>query len=224
VVNSAFEYYGYDRQIAKLAGRLGVYVLDARTGQSFQVTRRQGYHPFWLNRSTVGWGHSKYEDGEPGVFMARASRQARARRIGRLEGIHRTLPGSDGRILAYVGFPEYKKWTWIDPDGGRGAPAAAFEGMSSWEMPRKGVRDQCLQQAGGARIEEHAEHGYVVVTGTGSWVPGDMPLFTFREGYGQTQVGKPVRPCLSPDGKWIAYLGNPGGTTSYELQIAALPQ
>ena len=223
VVNAAYSYYGHDEAIARHRDSLGIWVLGTG-GERMHVFGGQGYHPFWLGKDNVGWGHSRYEDGEPGLYTAPARPQAPVRRIGRLEGIHRTLLARDGRVLAYVGFPEYERWSLIDPDTGAVEPIGELREVSSWKTPDKYARSQCRQQVGGARLIGVAEHGFVLQRAGQRWGLSPQGLFQFSGRSGQSG---PVRACLSPDGRWVALLsGPPQGAGGYaaELRIAAVPR
>ncbi|MBN2498473.1 MAG: hypothetical protein JXR96_28035 [Deltaproteobacteria bacterium] len=221
VVNSAYEYYGHDDRIRQLADKLGIYVLDSRSGRSLQVFRGQGYHPFWFSTSAVGWCHSEYEDGKPGLYEAPVQHLARARRIGAWKGVHRSLLAKDGNVLAYVGFPEDKGWSRIERRSGGLVKLPELGGVSSWDDPAGFYRDQCLQRAGSAALEARGSDALALVRTGVSYALGERPLFQFRGDYGRGS-GQAVRACLSPDGRNVAYLVS-GEHTEIELHIARVP-
>ncbi|MBW2701636.1 MAG: hypothetical protein JRF33_12540 [Deltaproteobacteria bacterium] len=222
LANASYEYYGYDAEIRSHAEKLGIWILDAYMGQSTRVFDGQGYHPFWLGNQSVGWGHSKYEDGPPGLFVAAARGMAPVRRIGTLAGVHRTAAGRNGKILVYVGWPEYKRWGYVDPDSGAFAPLPALEKVSSWKTPKNLIEDQCLQTQGDIKLTRDGKFGVLLEVGGRRFRLATEPLFRFSGDYG-SGAAKAVSACLSPSGEHVAYLVNAGRAKS-ELRIAAIPR
>jgi hypothetical protein len=219
VANAAYEYFGHEGEVDALTGRLGVWLLEAGRGAT-HVFAGQAYHPFWLSAHEVGWGVSEYEQGSKGIWLAPARASARPRRVGKLQGVHRTLLARDGRILAYVGFPEYLRWIKVDPKSGRHVGVLELEGRSSWDDPAGQYVDQCLARAGAAALVDDPEHGFLVQVGGRRYRLGDRPLFR----YSYESGSGPVRPCLSRDGLQVAFFlqGAPGEGT-LELRIARVP-
>lgn len=213
VANAAFEYYGHDDEIQGLGGKLGIWVLDALSGQATHVFSGQGYHPFWFSAGAVGWGHSEYEDGPPGIFTAPVAPRSKPRRIGELKGVHRTLLGKDGRVLAYVGFPEYMRWVLVDPVSGLHQLQHALADVGSWDDPAGHYQDQCLQQTPGAKLVADDRMGFRLQVGAKGYALGADPIMTVSGDGGSG----PVRACLAPDGSKVAFLA--GG----ELRIASVP-
>ena len=118
VANAAYEYYGFRREVSRNKSGLGVYVVTLKTGRSKRIHTDQGYHPLWINNNTVAWGHSPYEDGTPGLYVADLRRN-KVKRLGKYKGVYHTLFSSKRRILFYSGWPEYKRWVLADVRTGR---------------------------------------------------------------------------------------------------------
>lgn len=223
VVNSAYEYFGHDDEIRRNAAGLGIYVIDGATKATTHVYASQGYHPFWLNSSTVGWGHSVYEDGREGIYVAQVAQNSQPQKVGSFRGVHRTLLAKGGGILAYIGFPEGLDWVVVDPSTGQSRAIAALASVSSWGAPAGHYHDQCPQKAGGTQL----------VSSTGPSVVGvalrskgrtyrlsSGPLHTYSGYGGGSGV---IRPCLSFNGRHVAFLTPTQGIGDFALNIARVP-
>ncbi len=232
VVNAAYEYFGFDRDILQDLTRLGLYVVDVHKGKVSHVVNRQAYHPFWLDNHTLGWGHSPYEKGAPGIFLHKlASPPNTIHQVGSVRGVYHTCAGNShlrstkGKILFWNGFPESKEtWMLADPRTGRVAPAPAVHGKpNSWDMPSPLSNEQCLQKVGNVSVT--VTHGRVRLTigRRKRTLPGTVPIYSNDQCY----VGKKVcsgylRACLSPDGTHLAYLTVPPGAV--RARLAKQPQ
>ncbi len=217
VANAAHEYYGHDGEIAQAGRLLGVWLLTP-SGEPTQVFSGQAYHPFWLDTNQVGWGVSEYEQGQKGIWIAPARAGGKPRRLGKLQGVHRTLLARDGRVLAYVGFPEYLRWVRVDPRSGNHLGAGGLAAVGSWDDPAGHYQDQCLARAGAASLASDPEHGFVLEVRGARHRLAERPLFR----YGYESGAGPVRPCLSPDGSLVAFFLH-GEGTPVELRIARVP-
>lgn len=246
--NAAFEYFGFRNERAQHGGKLGVFVLEVARGKIRRLTTNQGYHPLWLSSTRVAWGHSPYEHGKPGLYVARLQRRGKPRikRIGKFKGVYHTLPGKKGRVVFYSGWPEYKRWVWVKPPSSKThklkvkvakkkpprrppskkgyyrRPRRAL----SWKIP-KAVKDQCLQKAGGASVAVDAS-GNIQLTTPSQTVQIPQKAYIFHN-YGRSRCSVsghcgPVRPCLSPKGKHLAYFSYKQNRSTYNLHVIEVPK
>lgn len=229
VVNSAYTYYGWDEQLEAHQHEVGVYVVDPAKSSFVKVGHEPGYHPLWLDDSTVAWGHSPYEYGEAGLYTSPADRRE-IRRVGQMEGVYHTLAGPTGEVVFWSGFPEDMGWSTIDVATGsprtldkpRGVSKADYK--NSWTRPSGSFVDQCQ---GTTRRAPR-------VNFEGVWAvhpPDGAPIRLAGQPYVYDDIGgapkmpapeSVVAPCVSPDGKKIAWITKGREKGDVVLQIKEL--
>ena len=201
-VSAAYRYYGDESNLEQNRASLGVYVVDAASGRKLKLSTEQGYHPLWLDASTVAWGLSHYEDGTPGIFVSGADAPAPVR-LGSIQSAHHTRLAKGGGVL------------FFDPDGGWSvadratgkATAIAGSERDSWHAPDDRVVDQCLQKSGDARLVKGATdaEGWMLQVGVVRSALSPQPyIFGAGDDFLPPEHRGPVRGCLSPDGKQVA--------------------
>jgi len=225
-VNSAFEYYGFRRQLLKYRKHLGVYVVDLARRKTIRVTPNQGYHPLWLSKTRLAWGHSPYEAGKPGLFLASVTKRAgRVKRLGTYKGVYTTLLAKNGNILFYSGFPEYKRWVYANPR--TGAVRATGQGGTSfgagWSPPKALWKSQCLQKVGKTVASVNATTTrYLLKTANKSLLlPGKPYRYRSAGAMGCRTTGTcgGVLPCVAPNGKRVAYFTQTATTGVFQLNV-----
>lgn len=224
-VSASYTYFGHEQAISSHRSELGIWVVDAESGQKRRISREQGYHPLWLDNASVAWGHSPYEDGQGGLFVGMAD-DLSVRRIGTMEGVYHTLPAKEGGILYWSGWPEDRGWTLADPASGRLSSAGVGEDVGSWQVPRAKVTSQCLQQVGKTRLmaTRSGDKPHWVVQVGEQRHPLSVKPYVFGEDEFAPEGHKGmVRPCLSPDGKKVAFFVA-GEDESFGLRIGTIPQ
>lgn len=217
VVNSAYEYFGYDSDIRQDLKELGLYLVDVRSGKvSHVISGRQAYHPFWLDNRTLGWGHSVYEKGKAGIFLHKLGSPANtASRVGSVRGVYNTamgsrlLPSTKGKILFWNGFPD-GGYTWMlaDPKTGRVTTAPAVHGKpNSWVVPQALAENQCPQKVGKVAVRVLSDQVQVHVGRKRTTLPGTVPAYSNGQcaAPGTNVCSGSLRACLSPDGTRVAY-------------------
>lgn len=229
VVNAAYTYYGWRDQIEEHEHELGVYVVDPAKSSFVKVGAESGYHPLWLDPSTVAWGHSPYEHGAAGLYTSPADRRE-ITRIGLMEGVYHTLPAKEGGVLFWSGFPEDMGWASIEPAAQSPRSVPRPKGMSredfknSWKRPPGAFIDQCAATGPGApRV--NFEGVWVVHSAGGEKMPLAGRPYVFDYEGGPPKLPAPesvVAPCLSPDGAWVAWLTHGGEKGDVVLQIKRL--
>lgn len=236
-VASAFEYYGFGQIPKQLTGHTGIYVVDPAARSHWRVSTDQGYHPVWVDKDTLAWGHSPYEAGTPGLYVAALKgMQSSVRQVGTWKGVYHTGLATRGkRIVFFSGFPEYKGWVQVDlktaaltPLAGAGA---AGKGADSWVPPKGAMVSQCLQRAGGARAGISASGSFLLETRSQNVnVPSPPFLFYNYNGSGTgTSCDKAghcgaVLPCLSPRGDSMAYVSPGGAKGVYTVTVMPVPR
>jgi hypothetical protein len=231
-VASAFEYYGFSQRARRYRAHTGIYVVDPQRRTHRKVSKGQGYHPLWLDKRTVAWGHSPYELGTAGLYVARLSKRgARVRRVGTFKGVYHTRRANKGRaVVMYSGFPEYKRWVRVSLKTGTftAVPGAA---RNSWNAPAKAVRSQCRQKVGAVRARITAGGRYLVETASQNVpVPGKAyQFYNYNRGGGRSSCSRkghcgPVKPCLSPNGRWLAYVTPAGPAGRFALRVMRIPK
>ena len=239
VINSAFDYCcGYEEQQNTFKEDLGVYTLDLK-GKARQVHSEQGYHPFWHNNQTLGWGNSPYEEGKEGLFLLDISQKKNIpKQVGISRGVYHTLPAINGKILFYSGFPERQGWTFADPETGA-ITSSDFKG-DSWQIPKKLISDQCPQTVGNRKIRINDDFYYELTVGKKSTIVTKTPFMvgthtcpgieTENPNENEWDEGEtegdcyPVRACLSPDGNHLAFLEQGASRWEYIVKIIAVSQ
>lgn len=234
-VASAFEYWGFESVPKQLTGHTGIYVVDPAARTQWRVSTDQGYHPTWVDKNTLAWGHSPYEDGTPGLYVATLQgMKSSVRRVGAWKGVYHTgLATRGGRVVFFSGFPESKGWVQADLRTGTLTPVvgASTKGVTSWTPPQGTMASQCLQQAGGARAGVTPSGAFLLETRSQTVQIPDAP-FTFynyngsgrRTSCAVTGHCGAVLPCLSPRGDRVAYVSPGGATGTFTLTVMAVPR
>jgi len=220
--NSAYAAAGsladYDPGYQAVEGTLGVYVANATDGLVTRVSE-QRYHPAWVNDETVVSACTPWDTCESGVHLTSLAGVSDA--LSSMAAMH-TLPGSDSSHFYFFDADAYQ-WSryTLDPVGIEGAVST----NGSWDPPSE-AGDQCVQQVGDTRVSVQAGLGLFVQVGDGAAVRIDpSPPFIF-EGPGYYVAGiddphsGPIEPCLSPDGRRVAYVAR--GATGVSLHILDL--
>ncbi|HHO49819.1 MAG TPA: hypothetical protein ENK18_02860 [Deltaproteobacteria bacterium] len=223
-VSASYTYFGHEAAISSHRSELGIWVVDATSGEKRRISNEQGYHPIWLDDATVAWGHSPYEDGDDGLFVGMAD-ELSVRRIGTMEGVYHTLPAKEGGVLYWSGWPEEQGWMIADPATGLLSSAGVGAGVTSWQVPRNKVKSQCLQQVGKTRLmaSRSGDEPHWVIQSGGERHPLSMKPYVFGEDeFAPDEHKGMVRPCLSPDGKKVAFFVAGEGET-FGLRIGAVP-
>jgi hypothetical protein len=245
--NAAYEYYGFRSEVSRNKSGLGVYVVTLKTGRSKRITANQGYHPLWINNNTVAWGHSPYEDGTPGLYIADLRRN-KVKRLGKYKGVYHTLFSTKRRILFYSGWPEYKRWVLADVRTGRlkkvrvkrrrrrrppARPPSAKgswvtpPGVSSWAPPAGKFKSQCLQKVGKVTAGASKARGVWLVTKTQTVQLAPNAYMFYNYGGSRCSVGAvhcgAVKPCVSPNGRYVAFPTHAASTGNYQLNILPVP-
>ncbi len=231
VVNSAYEYFGFDREILHHLSDLGLYVISVRNGKVEHIIDRQAYHPFWIDDDTVGWGHSPYEKGPAGIFFHRMSSAKNILlQVGSVRGVYNTamgnpkLPSTKGKVLFWNGFPDGNdKWMLADPKMGTVTPAPAVHGQpDSWQVPRPLAQNQCLQKVGKTSVKIVSGRVRLTVGRKNRTLPGRALFYSNGQcSAAGRRCSNYIKPCLSPDGRWVAYFT--AGAPRPRNRIAAGP-
>jgi hypothetical protein len=231
-VASAYEYFGFGRLAKQHRATTGIYVVNPSRRKHRRVSRDQGYHPLWLDKRTVAWGHSPYELGTAGLYVARLSKRgARIRRVGTFKGVYHTRRAKSGRrVVMYSGFPEYKRWVTVNLKTGSFKPIPGGS-RDSWSAPAKAVRSQCLQKMGKVRARVTTTGRFHLETASQNVpLPGTPFTFYNYNGSGRRRSCSrrghcgPVKPCLSPNGRWLAYVTQGSTTGRFRLRVVKVPR
>lgn len=233
--NAAFEYFGFDDEERANRGSLGVFVADMNNGRISRVTTTQGFHPLWLSNTRLAWGNSPYEKGSEGLYTTELKQKGKPKitRIGMLKGVYHTLPARKDGILMYSGFPEYNHWVRVDPKTEKAVqiktPATQGSQSLSWEKPAGLFQDQCLQQAGKISVYVDRNDGRIFLTTENSTLEMENTSFMFWNygTQGSCSVSGhcgPVRACLSPKGRYLAYFSSTGKKGEYMLHVLPVPK
>lgn len=217
VVNSGYHYYGEEGLLQAHADEQGIHVIDAQNGSHRHLHDQQGYHPFWLDDDTVGWAHSKYEEGSPGLYTADVGAKAKATRHGTFEGVHNAYRGKEGGIVMYLGWPDSEGWVVYDPETDKRKP---LDRSSSWTPPED-AEDQCLQKVGQVSVTTSAS-GLQIDVG-GEKIEHKAPVFSYTYSGCTGEHCGPVSACLSPNGRYVAYFKAGKEQASYTVEVLALP-
>ncbi|MDI1451797.1 hypothetical protein [Polyangium sp. 6x1] len=187
-------------------GQAGIDVVHAETGKRTRVHEGPGYHPVWISEDRMAFGCSTYEcdDAGQGIYLLDVGKRARRALT---HGAYHTRAGKDGGVIFFSGFPEYEGWMSWDLRSPK--PKRISGPESSWQAPTAPLADQCPAKVGERRVEQRDDQVFVIDTATGSrhavlsappwnlaW-PGDRGA---------------IQPCLSPDGRFVVYFSQRGGT------------
>lgn len=238
--NASYEYYGFDNLVKTHKKNLGVYLATVATGKVNRITDQQGYHPLWIDKSTLAWGHSPYEDGTAGLYVSDIKKR-KVKRLGKYKGVYNTRAYSTKKILFYSGWPEYKKWVLADVRTGKITPyrvktkarpparppssKGSAASSASWTPPA-GAINQCRQKVGKITAGASTSSGIWVVTKNQSLRLAPTAYLFYNYGSRRCSVGfkhcGAVQPCISPDGRHIAFVTFTATTGVFELTVAPL--
>lgn len=236
LASAAYEHESHGDRIGDTS-QLGLHLVEIASGQASREIAGGAFHPVWLDDSAFAWSLGSWEarDGqEPGLYWFDGAKH-RANDP-ESEGPSRDLSAlralEGGRLLVWADYSHAAPGWWVfEPRGERWErwegeaeePPEDSWGSGAWYPP---VPDpQCLDRAGGARIEitgeafEVERNGEVVARGQ---------LYPYRYAGGgegpcsDPAMCGPVAPCLSPRGTHVAWAA-PGDAASWTLQIRALP-
>ncbi|MBU0549855.1 hypothetical protein KKF91_06060 [Myxococcota bacterium] len=203
-----------------------VKVLEVESVKVTQLSKVQGYHPFFIDDDTVVWGHSQYEEpGEPGLFKSKVSAPS-VERITALKGVNHTLPAKNGQILLFSGWPDNNDWIFVNPQTyaitPHPIPVAKGEWIKSWDYPKELVKDICIQKVGDVSVKTDLNAISVTLAGKEIKLAGKPYRYEY-DGADAHHKG-PVKACLSPDGRHVAYFadGPRGDQSEYTLKVVKL--
>ncbi|MEO1173719.1 MAG: hypothetical protein AAFX94_16960, partial [Myxococcota bacterium] len=217
LVNTAYEYFGHEASLARYKNELGVYVVDADTGEGSHVYRGTALHPIWLADDQIAWGSSTYEANEDaGLYVARLEDGvATPRRVAGVEkGVHHVAPGvSGGALFVEVDWSKPAEWKRYDPSADETFVVARAN--DTWVPPAKHVDSQCRTELGG-RVAIGDGEGIRIKDSDGSLVPvsdeapyrynvGDWVCDGPNQGVQSGQCAY-TPACFSPDGNRLAVL------------------
>ncbi|MDY0002424.1 MAG: hypothetical protein RBU30_14105 [Polyangia bacterium] len=234
-VASSFEYWGFGNVPKQLTGHTGIYVVDPAARTQWRVSTDQGYHPVWVDKNTLAWGHSPYEDGAPGLYVATLQgMNSSVRRVGTWKGVYHTgLASRGGRVVFFSGFPEDKGWVQADLKTGNLTPltGATAKGVDSWAPPKGAMTSQCLQQAGTAKTGVTPAGAFLLETRSQNVQIPDQPFLFYnyngsgnRASCAKTGHCGAVLPCLSPRGDRLAYVSPGGAAGTYTVTVMPVPR
>ena len=220
-VNAAFEYWTDFETLERYESSLGIYVLNLDAKQARHLHKEAGFHPLWVDDETVAWGNSLWNEGTSGVFIGELNGEVR--RLVEDVWVFFTLPSiNPGKVLFLT------EGSWYDVDVKTGVtslvgPAVGDEFDLVWNGPTDMVADQCLQEVGDTSVAAEDDK-YVVSAGRRRYETAHAP-FVFKHDWSCGEEGAcgPVKACLSPDGKRLAYVTpSYNGYTLYVVKIPRL--
>ncbi|MEM6730632.1 MAG: hypothetical protein AAF658_03700 [Myxococcota bacterium] len=226
LANSAYEYFGFEKELERDEDELGVFVIDVETGKRTRVWRQQAYHPVWMSRDQIAWGISNYETSEEsaGLYVGTFDgNDVAVRRVERApRAVFNTRPGKSGGVVYFANFwtPE-AGWYRYDPREDRVSSVATVgekEG-ASWDPPSQHVGDGCVQSVGETRVRVDGEGVYVndervAETPSMSFEPQGAACEELENHCGY------IQPCLSPDAKRLAIVR--AGERRGELRVEVM--
>ena len=220
VVNAAFEYFIAMETMERYESSLGIHVLDLKTKETRRLHREAGFHPLWVDHDTVAWGNSIWNEGPSGVYIGDLS--GKVSRLVEDEWVFFTLPSINPGKILYV-----QEGAWIEVDTKNGAttlvgPAEGDRWDLVWRGPENMVAEQCHQTVGNTSIAIEDDR-YLVRVGRRSY-PTAHTAFVFKHDWSCEEDGAcgPVRACLSPDGKHLAYFTP--AYNGYDLYVVKVPR
>lgn len=242
--NAAFEYFGFRNEYQQHKAKLGVFIADVKKGKINRISTQQGFHPLWLSKNKLAWGNSPYEKEPEGLYTAELKKagKTRIKRVGRYKGVYHTLAGKKGGIAMFSGFPEYKRWVKVNPKTGtmkqikfstkrrqKKGKSQNPDSKNSWIRPAGHFDEQCKQKAGKVSVNVDNKDGTIYLTTSNATIEMDHKSYMFYN-YGRKNcaVDKklcgPMRACISPKGRYLAYFGPKTGKASYTLHIVPVPK
>ncbi|MBN1945178.1 MAG: PD40 domain-containing protein [Bradymonadales bacterium] len=218
--NSAFRSARNRDEVAALSEALGLYLYEREGAAVRRLVPEQRYHPAWLGNERIASACSHYEICTEGLYLTGldgASQHALD------AGVYHTVAVDDHQVLFYSGYPEYTQWNRLDIQ--TSTRETELSAACSWEPPAEMFVDQCLQQVGEMRVLSDEAKGLWVQIGTEPPVLLDthLPFVFTRRAYSCQQEHRgPVAPCLSPDGRQVAYVAS--AENGMELRVHGLPE
>ena len=189
------------------AGEAGIDVMHVETGKRTRVHEGPGYHPAWIGNDRLAFGCSTYEcdDAGEGLYLLDLGKHAR---LALKHGVYHTRASKDGGVIFFSGFPDDEGWMSWDLRSPKAKRIAGSE--DSWKPPAAPLADQCPSKVGERRVEQRGDQVFVIDTATGarSAVVTTPPWnLAWPEDKGA------IQPCLSPDGRFVVYFSQRGGTS-----------
>jgi len=244
--NAAFEYFGFRNEYQQHKTKLGIFIADVKKGKINRISTQQGFHPLWLSKRKLAWGNSPYEKEPEGLYTAELKKagKTKIKQVGRYKGVYHTLAGKKGGILMFSGFPEYKRWVKVNPKTGtmkqikfpskrkkksKKGKSQNPDPKNSWIRPAGHFNEQCKQKVGKISVSVDNKDGTIYLTTSNATIEMDHKSYIFYN-YGRKScdVDKqhcgPVKACLSPKGRYLAYFGPKTGKASYTLHIVSVPK
>ena len=206
--------------------RRGLYLYNTQTQSVDRLAFQQRYHPAWLGNQRLVAVCSEFEECSQGAYLYTVS------------GNESTLASTDtlhSQALSDTEVAIYAMWTH-GPTAWRRINVET--GTVSWEPTEAGgwdrhpeAIDQCVQSVGDTRVWLNDEAGLFSQVGDADPVhlSSAMPVF-FDSWIGERYNGL-IQPCLSPDGRRVAYYsqGTPDGDeydtcpTCNQLSVFVVP-
>ena len=219
--NAAYEYFGHDHEESHFAGQLGLWVYERDTETTRHLLDEQRFHPAWIGNELVASACSPYESCTEGLYLTGLDG---TNRLALEAGVYHTVAssGSEQDVLFYNGFSGYTEWNRFDTNTSARTPNLSSN--CSWEPPAELFQDQCVQQVGEVSVATDDTSGLWVRYGESDPIQVDAtPAFWFSSSAWECAESHsgPVAPCLSPDGRQVAYVGASSG--SLVLRVHELP-
>ena len=210
----------YDPAYAAVSGNLGLFVVDAAAGSIRRIVNEQRYHPAWLQADQLVSACSMFEGCTAGLAMTKLDGETTVAAVG--SGTSHTAAGTDGRAL----FFDYDHYTWSAYDVATGETTREISSNCSWEPPAELSQDQCLQQVGDTRVWAQVPTGLYVQIGDAPAMrldPSPPWLYEFGYAWGcsREDFSGPIAPCLSPDGRRVAYVTR--SATGLSMHLHEIP-
>lgn len=213
--NASWDYTASWRDSPGSTG-LGVFVVDAASGERTTLTTAQRYHPVWVDDDRVASVCSMYEDCDAGVHLHG------------MDGSTSTLVADDsaynlqaaragGLLYHNGGYPG--GWELFDVDAGisRGSLATGL----SWDVPAGLVIDRCVQQVANVTASAGPTGLIVTLDGEAPVVVDETPAWRYEAGGWISGTGDhsgPIGPCVSPDATRVAWIAQTDAGMELRIQ------
>jgi len=186
---------------------VGIDVLDVASGERKRVVHGPGYHPVWITLDSIAYGCSPYEcDKTQGLYLLRLDGSVAQRVLDR--GVYHTRASKNGSVLFFSGFPEDEGWMIMDSV--RFSTRPLGDTKDSWSPPAQALDDQCPPKTSGKRVE--ARDDKIVLHDDAGRTSEVASAPAFRLAW--PADGRVVKPCLSPDGRFVVYFSQRRGQGS----------